>query len=368
VKKSAVLIHLAALFAIRLAGAQPVLTDGNMLGPLLGLSVDFTTLPAELDDGVHQLIENQGPDRIWDAAGLSYGDPSTATSYFTEPTPGMPKADDPRLLGANLVTVSGPETETWTYQKLDASGLFTLANVVLKDVDDDGRKDTLLTMFDPITTVYPYPLTMGTTWVDSTSQTLEFRDAPPVPVETIVATHTVDGWGTLVSPDGTVPALRIRTEAQITASGGQKSRRYTIRIITPVPEGLLENTTYASRIEITVDSLNAPLSFEYVSLSAHTPTSVEAVVSLSMNVEVLPNYPNPFASATTIPFRLDEAGRVRITVFDIIGRRVAKLIDRSLPAGTHELVWQAGRAPSGMYRVLLEHEASASSRMIVLEK
>ncbi len=52
-------------------------------------------------------------------------------------------------------------------------------------------------------------------------------------------------------------------------------------------------------------------------------------------------YPNPFNPSTTVSFVIPEAGNARLTVYDMLGRQVAVLIDRHLTAGTHTTVWNA---------------------------
>jgi len=67
------------------------------------------------------------------------------------------------------------------------------------------------------------------------------------------------------------------------------------------------------------------------------------------------NYPNPFNPATTIRFAIPEASSVRMEVYNMLGQRVATLIDgEHYTAGTYEAVWDArddmGREmSSGMY-------------------
>jgi hypothetical protein len=58
------------------------------------------------------------------------------------------------------------------------------------------------------------------------------------------------------------------------------------------------------------------------------------------------NYPNPFNPSTIIELSLPQAGRVEVEVFNILGRRVRKLLDRDLPAGVHRLTFD-GRSDSG---------------------
>ena len=62
-----------------------------------------------------------------------------------------------------------------------------------------------------------------------------------------------------------------------------------------------------------------------------------------------PAFPNPFNPATTIAFTLPELGRVRITVHDITGRKVAVLADGVIAAGRHEVVFDGAGLASGVY-------------------
>ena len=73
--------------------------------------------------------------------------------------------------------------------------------------------------------------------------------------------------------------------------------------------------------------------------------------------ELLPAYPNPFNAQTTIPFTLDRAGKVRIDVYDVLGREMrvqqAAPLQAWYPAGMHEVVWNAEGVSSGVYVVRL---------------
>jgi len=60
---------------------------------------------------------------------------------------------------------------------------------------------------------------------------------------------------------------------------------------------------------------------------------------LGTTPRLLPATPNPFRSGAVVSFDLPEAGRVRVEVIDVRGRRVAVLGDALLPAGLHEIPW-----------------------------
>lgn len=72
-------------------------------------------------------------------------------------------------------------------------------------------------------------------------------------------------------------------------------------------------------------------------------------LELPVKLILAQNYPNPFNPTTSIRFGLSEDSSVRVEVFDLLGRRVGLLVDESRSAGWHEVRWDAGRRPSGMY-------------------
>ncbi|MFC2119663.1 FG-GAP-like repeat-containing protein [Bacteroidota bacterium] len=61
------------------------------------------------------------------------------------------------------------------------------------------------------------------------------------------------------------------------------------------------------------------------------------------------NYPNPFNPSTKIKFNLTIESKVNLTVFDVLGQEVAKLISGNLAAGVHEINFNAPNINSGVY-------------------
>ena len=60
-------------------------------------------------------------------------------------------------------------------------------------------------------------------------------------------------------------------------------------------------------------------------------------------------YPNPFNSSTSIGYDLPKASDITLAVFDILGRKVATLVDGHQAAGHHVVIWNAGENSSGIY-------------------
>ncbi len=61
------------------------------------------------------------------------------------------------------------------------------------------------------------------------------------------------------------------------------------------------------------------------------------------------NYPNPFSGSTTIPFELSEKGEVSITVFDVLGKKIATVLSEELPPGKYYRTWSGAGVSDGMY-------------------
>jgi uncharacterized lipoprotein YddW (UPF0748 family) len=61
------------------------------------------------------------------------------------------------------------------------------------------------------------------------------------------------------------------------------------------------------------------------------------------------NYPNPFNPVTTISFSIGEANNTAVTVYDVLGREIATLINAPLEAGSHRYQFNGANLASGIY-------------------
>jgi hypothetical protein len=70
---------------------------------------------------------------------------------------------------------------------------------------------------------------------------------------------------------------------------------------------------------------------------------------IPLDFQLLQNYPNPFNPTTTIQYSLKSPSSVRLDVFDVLGRKVATLVNEQKPAGMYTVRWDASHASSGLY-------------------
>ncbi|MFH2055624.1 MAG: T9SS type A sorting domain-containing protein [bacterium] len=80
------------------------------------------------------------------------------------------------------------------------------------------------------------------------------------------------------------------------------------------------------------------------------------------------NYPNPFNPSTQIRFALTSSAQVKLDVFDLLGRKVATLVDEILPVGTHQIDFDGTNLASGVYFYRLQTGDFEQTRKMLLIK
>lgn len=69
------------------------------------------------------------------------------------------------------------------------------------------------------------------------------------------------------------------------------------------------------------------------------------------------NYPNPFNPSTTIPFSIDKRSTVQLTVYNVLGEKIATLVDGIKEAGSYQVPFNASHLNSGVYYYQLKKGA-----------
>lgn len=100
------------------------------------------------------------------------------------------------------------------------------------------------------------------------------------------------------------------------------------------------------------------------------PTAVEEDNNgaLPTAFELNQNYPNPFNPTTTIEFSLPVDRKVKLTVFDVLGREVAVLLDSRMTAGFHHVTFDGSQISSGVYFYRLQAGDQMLTKKLLLVK
>ena len=128
------------------------------------------------------------------------------------------------------------------------------------------------------------------------------------------------------------------------------------------------NSTYEG--SILFDNLRANYS--------ETPVSVRLVDEYPNSFTVHQNYPNPFNPTTTIRYSLPsrqagipyhekgEISKVTLTVFDILGRNIATLVDKNQVAGNYNITFDGSKFASGVYYYTIRVDGFNESKKMIL--
>lgn len=104
--------------------------------------------------------------------------------------------------------------------------------------------------------------------------------------------------------------------------------------------------------------------FQYLPVISVCQTTTSTEERLGQEIE-LSNYPNPMIDGTTITFKCERAF-VRLSVYDALGSEIAVLVNKALPAGNHEVRWNASNLAAGtyFYRIQLEGGIHKTKRVV----
>ncbi len=131
-----------------------------------------------------------------------------------------------------------------------------------------------------------------------------------------------------------------------------------------------KNVTFAFAVDKT-----APVNKEQrLSFVISTPSGEVWTKEITISVapperfELFQNYPNPFNPQTSIEYILPKSERVKLVVYDVLGREVQTLVDGVQDAGYRSVVFDATNLPSGVYFYRLQAGNSIDLRKMLVAK
>ncbi len=122
------------------------------------------------------------------------------------------------------------------------------------------------------------------------------------------------------------------------------------------------------RIKI-VDAANmATADWNTVPFSIKSTTTGVGMDALPTEYSLSQNYPNPFNPATTIRYAVPRRSVVTLSVFDMLGRKVADLVNEERPPGVYSVVFEGGGLSSGVYVYTLRADNFTDQKMFTFVK
>lgn len=180
--------------------------------------------------------------------------------------------------------------------------------------------------------------------------------------------------------------MGVPSRATLSFSGLENFEGWGIEIV-DTETGNRVNVFNSGGIELDVEELKAkdgarnplPLPFKekakqgtaryQLHLVPGTSVSLEDFESdLPSKVELMQNYPNPFNPVTTIKFGVPVQGKVRLEVFDVLGRKVAELLNEPMQAGRYSVNFDASNLSNGMYIYRLQMRNISLTKKMMLIK
>ncbi len=98
------------------------------------------------------------------------------------------------------------------------------------------------------------------------------------------------------------------------------------------------------------------------------PTAVNTTSELPKEYSLSQNYPNPFNPSTKISYSIPKDSKVKLVVYDALGRIVNTLVDEYKTAGSYDVKFEAGDLPSGIYYYKLTTINYSNTKKMLLLK
>ena len=132
------------------------------------------------------------------------------------------------------------------------------------------------------------------------------------------------------------------------------------------------DTIYATGNSVNFNNANTGDQWNYAPnkiIRVVPPSGIQNIgTEMPDKYELYQNYPNPFNPTTNIRFDITNASDVKLTVYDILGKEVAVLVNENLNAGSYEVDWNATQNVSGVYLYSIETDNFVAVKKMLLIK
>ncbi|GAB5408336.1 MAG: hypothetical protein BalsKO_07010 [Balneolaceae bacterium] len=163
-----------------------------------------------------------------------------------------------------------------------------------------------------------------------------------------------ESWELLLSDKETGSTINLRELSEYSFElVGTKSKARIANVLTPLQPTKEKTAGDSDRFVLTISQIT--------SVNNEPGSEVESFA-------LEQNYPNPFNPTTTINYSVENSGAVTLSVYNLMGQKVAELVNETKSAGSYNVTWNASQAASGMYYYRLEAGGQVLTRKMTLIK
>lgn len=149
---------------------------------------------------------------------------------------------------------------------------------------------------------------------------------------------------------------------QTTATiGPQQSLAITIRF---TPSSI---ATFTGALPITSNSSSSPDTIRLAGIGA-SATAVEKLEGIPAEFSLSQNFPNPFNPTTTIRYGIPEKSTVKLEIFNVLGQRIATLVNEQQQPAFYTVTWDASSLSTGIYFYRLQAGGFVQTKKLLLMK
>ncbi len=190
----------------------------------------------------------------------------------------------------------------------------------------------------------------------------------PYPVELKSFTATVKGKKVELNWATATEVNNYGFEIQRSAIRGQRSEFETIGFVQG--HGVSNSTKYYSYIDNPFEKGSYSYRLKQIDLDGAFKYSDAVTVDLGSVTKfaLKQNYPNPFNPTTEISFDVPKESRVRLSVYNALGQKVADLLNEKLSAGTHRVKFDGSNLSSGIYFYKMQSNGFTAIKKMILMK
>jgi len=355
----------ALLILVSTAAFGQITIGTNDYRPTPGTALFFPDDLAPDETFFNSLLDGSGGPINWDFSTRQYG--SGFVNYSFEPS-STPAIDS--FPGANLVILTAVGVDSsWVVYNSEPSS-FTRLGVVYR-----GSGGELVTKYTDYSTEFEFPLAYNDQWTSHRNWRQDSQDTYVVNSDT--SRYVVDAWGTAIYKSNSFPCLRVVCERTL------NFKTYTQHDI--LIGDITQNITTVFFISAGFGRMVGATRVEFLGTTTYSCDVMEEFTTITTDAKefsdgILPtdftlsqNYPNPFNPSTEISFSIPSRSNVRLVIHDVLGRKIATLVDRELDAGEYISRWngrssEGNRAASGVYFYRLTSDGYSLTRKMVLLK